>query len=273
MSHAVSPVLFQSSEPAITSLIDEIRRASLDFDHWTSLISQIENSYPNDVEKICSVYDSFLAEFPLCHGYWRRYAEHKMRLCSIDKVVEVFERALQAATYCVPLWVDYCVFSMSFFEDPSDIRSWRIGMRYLDHVEMQGDFDWAVKLSERCLIPCANYPEFWMRYVDFMEINGGREIANYSLDRATQIFVKFVDLCGTIHEVRKVWTRHVMRLFPSSIRPSSLGQQSAFNVYDQQATFTKSLNLSREKEETSAAMTQQPSRDCTSDSMIELQVA
>ncbi|KAM2076380.1 hypothetical protein ACFX1T_039133 [Malus domestica] len=61
---------------------------------------------------------------------------------------------------------------------------------YLDFVEMQGDFDSAVKLYERCLIPRANYPEFWMRYVDFMEINGGREIANYALDRATQIFLK-----------------------------------------------------------------------------------
>ncbi|KAL6197344.1 hypothetical protein ACLB2K_032953 [Fragaria x ananassa] len=332
---------------------DEIRRASPDFDHWTSLISQIENSSPDDIEKLCSVYDSFLAEFPLCHGYWRTYADHKMRLCSIDKVVEVFERAVQAATYCVSLWLDYCVFSMSCFEDPADIRrlfkrgmsfvgkdyacytlwdkyiefeysqqEWsslaqiyiqalrfptkklhvyyaslkklatlfeeemksqsnstvdlhfeavvdgevprffgddeislvvkdlldpaigsgrskalqryiyigkqlyqkacqldeKIGNfeinikrsyfhvkeldagqlenwhRYLDYVEMQGDFDWAVKLYERCLIPCANYPDFWMRYVDFMEINGGREIANFSLDRATQIFVKRVSV-------------------------------------------------------------------------------
>ncbi|KAM1679223.1 hypothetical protein ACFXTN_035813 [Malus domestica] len=61
---------------------------------------------------------------------------------------------------------------------------------YLDFVEMQGDFDSAIKLYKRCLIPCANYPEFWMHYVDFMEINGGREIANYALDRATQIFLK-----------------------------------------------------------------------------------
>lgn len=47
-----------------------------------------------------------------------------------------------------------------------------------------------VKLYERCLIPCANYPEFWMRYVEFMETKGGREIANYALNRATQIFLK-----------------------------------------------------------------------------------
>lgn len=39
-----------------------------------------------------------------------------------------------------------------------------------------------------------------MRYVDFMEINGGREIANYALDRATQIFLK-VFLLETMHQV------------------------------------------------------------------------
>ena len=37
---------------------------------------------------------------------------------------------------------------------------------------------------------CANYPEYWMRCVDFMEAKGGREIANYSLDRATEIHLK-----------------------------------------------------------------------------------
>lgn len=43
-----------------------------------------------------------------------------------------------------------------------------------------------------------------MRYVDFMEINGGREIANYSLDRATQIFVKVFFL--------KPWISHAYNL-------------------------------------------------------------
>lgn len=66
-----------------------------------------------------------------------------------------------------------------------------------------------------------------------------------------------------------MWTRHV-RLFPYSIRPTSFDQQSTFTVSDQQAAFTKSSNLAREKEETSAAMPQQPSRVCTSDSLIEL---
>ncbi|RVX10840.1 Pre-mRNA-processing factor 39 [Vitis vinifera] len=76
----------------------------------------------DDIKKICLVYDSFLSEFPLCYGYWRKYADHKSRLCTVDKVIEVYERAVQSATYSVGLWVDYCSFSMSVFEDPFDVR-------------------------------------------------------------------------------------------------------------------------------------------------------
>ncbi|XP_057950326.1 pre-mRNA-processing factor 39-2 [Malania oleifera] len=332
-------------------LRDVIAKGSLDFGAWTFLISQIERAYPDDREKICLVYDSFLSKFPLCHGYWRKYADHMARLCTVDKVVEVFERAVQSATYLVGVWVDYCSFSMSVFDDPDDVRrlfkrglsfvgkdylchtlwdkyiefelceqQWSFlakiyiqtlrfptkklhsyydsfkklvaiwegemgcqndcdmevpsdpvldggevissceneissiikdlqdpsissfrsnalqkylsigeqfyqeacqlderihffeaGIRrpyfhikplddtqlenwhhYLDFIEMQGDFDWTVKLYERCLIPCANYPEFWMRYAEFMESKGGREIANFALERATQVFLRSV---------------------------------------------------------------------------------
>ncbi|KAI8001984.1 Pre-mRNA-processing factor 39 [Camellia lanceoleosa] len=81
-----------------------------------------EKSLKDNIEKICSVYDSFLSEYPLCHGYWRKYAAHKAHLCTVDKVGEIFERAVQSATYCVGIWVEYCSFSMSAYEDPSDVR-------------------------------------------------------------------------------------------------------------------------------------------------------
>lgn len=47
-----------------------------------------------------------------------------------------------------------------------------------------------VKLYERCLIACANYPEYWIRYVLCMEAVGSLDIANNALARATQVFVK-----------------------------------------------------------------------------------
>ncbi|KAH1236900.1 Pre-mRNA-processing factor 39 [Glycine max] len=343
----MAPILSSASDDNL-DLQEVISKGSVDFDEWTLLISEIEKLYPDDAEKICLVYNHFLSKFPLCHGYWRKYAAHMTRLCTTDKVVEVFEKAVLAATYSVGMWVDYCSFGMSAFEDPSDIRrlfkraisfvgkdylchilwdkyihfefsqqQWislahiyiqtlkfptkklhqyydsfkklltfleegiaslelqsescfdgeipmttcykddeiyciindimdsSVGLtssialkryrvigellyhkacelyskispfeanirrhyfhvrpldanqlqnwhNYLDFIEPQGDFDWAVKLYERCLIVCANYPEYWMRYVDFMEAKGGREIANYSLVRATEIYLKKV---------------------------------------------------------------------------------
>ncbi|KAK7399727.1 hypothetical protein VNO78_10916 [Psophocarpus tetragonolobus] len=337
-----------SSSDDVLDLQEVISKDSLGFNEWTSLISEIEKLYPDDEEKMCLVYNHFLSKFPLCHGYWRKYAAHITSLCTTDKVVEVFEKAVLAATYSVGMWVDYCSFGMLAFDDPSDIRrlfkraisfvgkdylchilwdkyihfefsqqQWislahiyiqtlkfptkklhqyydsfkklltfleegiaslevqsepcfdgeipmttcykddeiyciikdmmdsSVGLtssialkryraigellyhnacevyakispfeanirrhffhvqpldanqlqnwhNYLDFIELQGDFDWAVKLYERCLIVCANYPEYWMRYVDFMEAKGGREIANYSLDRATEIYLKRV---------------------------------------------------------------------------------
>ncbi|XP_006355594.1 uncharacterized protein [Solanum tuberosum] len=330
-------------------LKDMISGGSEDLDSWNSLISEIEKTYPDDSNTICLAFDSFLSKFPLCHWHWKRYAYHEARLCNAEKAVEIFERAVESTPFSVGLWVDYCTFAVSSFEDPFDIRrlftkgislvgkdyfchvlwdkymsfefsqeKWgfltlvyvqalrfptkklhkyyenfkklvtnleeeilhltddsrevqlkelsdatvvlsnkeiaqvvkdlqdpsggsvrlkalyryrycgdqlyqkacqleekiksfesNIQRRYfqatpldndelknwhdyLDFIEKQDDFDWALKLYERCLISCANYPEFWIRYVDFMETRGGRELAMFALERATKVFSKNV---------------------------------------------------------------------------------
>lgn len=51
-----------------------------------------------------------------------------------------------------------------------------------------------VKLYERCLIACANYPEYWIRYVLCMETSGSVDLAENALARATQVFVKVLEM-------------------------------------------------------------------------------
>ncbi|KAF0898892.1 hypothetical protein E2562_012602 [Oryza meyeriana var. granulata] len=317
---------------------------SHNFDAWVLLIKAAEETSINDIEVISLVYHSFLLEFPLCYGYWIKYAAHKARLCTNGEVVEVYEQAVQAVPYSVDIWVSYCGFAVCAYEEPAHIRrlferalslvgkdylcyhlwdkyiefensqkqliqlatiyigalkfptkklhryyesfrklvtlmeheaidaerssenlrtlevinsevdasiniaalhdensghlradavrqyllsgeslyqrsskidkeiscfeasikrpffhvkpldddqleNWH---QYLDYVEKNGDFDWAVKLYERCLIPCANYSEFWIRYAEFVDAKGGREIASYALGRASSCFVKGV---------------------------------------------------------------------------------
>ncbi|MCD7461439.1 hypothetical protein HAX54_046128 [Datura stramonium] len=310
-------------------------------------VNDIETN--DDRNAICLAFDSFLSKFPLCHWNWKRYAYHEARLCNAEKAVEIFERAVESTPFSVGLWVDYCTFAATLFEDPFDIRrlftkgislvgkdyfchvlwdkymsfefsqeKWgflalvyvqalrfptkklhkyyenfkklvtnleeeilhlsddsrevqikelsdatvvlsnkeiaqvvkdlqdpsdssvrlkalskyrycgdqlyqkacqleekiksfesniqrryfqetpldndelRNWHDYLDLIEKEDDFDWVLKLYERCLITCANYPEFWIRYVDFMESKGGRELAMFALERATKVFLKNV---------------------------------------------------------------------------------
>lgn len=94
----------------------------LDFDAWTALIDETEKVAENNIIKIRKVYDAFLAEFPLCFGYWKKYADHEGRLDSVDKVVEVYERAVLSVTYSVDIWFHYCAFAISTYEDPDVVR-------------------------------------------------------------------------------------------------------------------------------------------------------
>eukprot|EP00256_Glycine_max_P069069 XP_025983664.1 pre-mRNA-processing factor 39 isoform X3 [Glycine max] len=68
-----------------------------------------------------------------------------------------------------------------------ELENWH---NYLDFIEREGDLSKIVKLYERCVIACANYPEYWIRYVLCMEASGSMDLANNVLARATQVFVK-----------------------------------------------------------------------------------
>ncbi|XP_057718313.1 pre-mRNA-processing factor 39-1 isoform X2 [Arachis stenosperma] len=68
-----------------------------------------------------------------------------------------------------------------------ELENWH---NYLDFIEREGDLSKIVKLYERCVIACANYPEYWIRYILCMEASGSMDLANNVLARATQVFVK-----------------------------------------------------------------------------------
>ena len=76
----------------------------------------------DDIEAISRAYESFLSEYPLCYGFWKKYANHKARLSSVDRVVDVYEEAVKVAPYSVDLWADYCSFGEQLYEDLGDVR-------------------------------------------------------------------------------------------------------------------------------------------------------
>jgi pre-mRNA-processing factor 39 len=106
--------------PEEERLWDVVEGNAADFNSWTVLIQETEKL--EVISKVEKAYGAFLAEFPLCYGYWKKYADNEVKLGSPEKVVDVYERAVKAVTYSVDMWVNYCVYAMEKFEDPEAIR-------------------------------------------------------------------------------------------------------------------------------------------------------
>ncbi|KAG9446828.1 hypothetical protein H6P81_012956 [Aristolochia fimbriata] len=400
-----------------------VKANSLDFNAWTLLISETEKVAEDNILKIRKVYDAFLAEFPLCYGYWKKYADHEARLGSVDKIVEVYERAVQAVTYSVDIWLHYCVFAIATYEDPETIRrlferglayvgtdylsaplwdkyieyeysqqEWSriatiytrilenpiqqldryynsfkelvahrplseiqtaeeaaatiaslgaqetheiqgvegelhhddqsppkpvsagltdaeelekyVAVReelykkakefdskiidfetairrpyfhvrpldeqqlenwhnYLDFIERGDDFNKVVKLYERCLIACANYPEYWIRYVLCMEASGSMELACNALARATEVFVKrqpeihifaarFKEQSGDVSGARSEYQLVHSELSPGLIEAIIKHANMEFRLGNKEAAFSvyeEAIKVERGKEQ------------------------
>jgi pre-mRNA-processing factor 39 len=101
---------------------------------------------------------------------------------------------------------------------------------YLKFEEKQGNRERIIKLYERCIIPCSNYPKFWYAYIDYIENRSnydeeGRNVqeARRIFERATNIFLKkrpdlyfahavFEEFYGKIDRARLVFERMRERL-------------------------------------------------------------
>mmetsp|Transcript_23885 Transcript_23885/g.33406 ORF Transcript_23885/g.33406 Transcript_23885/m.33406 type:complete len:634 (+) Transcript_23885:163-2064(+) len=108
----------------------------------------------------------------------------------------------------------------------SDISNWH---SYLDFCEARAREDAkqfrpsTVKIYERCLIACASYPEFWIRFATFVEGQGLETSvadARNIYDRATSIFTKrqpecfleyalFEERQGNIEKAREIY-KHIL---------------------------------------------------------------
>eukprot|EP00897_Mesotaenium_endlicherianum_P007624 jgi/Mesen1/6890/ME000353S05909 len=331
-SDAAPAVEAAEAKPAEVVISEEeklwstVRENPSDFASWVSLIVEIEKS--EDISKIRTCYDGFLVEFPLCYGYWKKYADLEGKHGTQEKVVEVYERGVVSVPYSVDMWAHYSNYLIEKAEDDDEIRrllergltyvgsdylahllwdkyldfelkkeQWtnvaqlysrilqiplqqldqgdaEVSMeetsapaetpaepsveapadaqakapakggktdaeqlaeylavreayykaskerdgkirefevlikrpyfhvkpldelqlanwqRYLDFIEKEGDLAKIINLYERCLIPCASYPEYWIRYIQRMELDKELERAAAALYRATAVFLK-----------------------------------------------------------------------------------
>ncbi|XP_051930228.1 pre-mRNA-processing factor 39 [Hippocampus zosterae] len=142
-----------------------------DFTSWTDLLQYCEQE--GHVAASQRALMAFLGRYPLCYGYWKKFADLERRAGNNDKAAEVCVQGLQSIPLSVDLWIHYInlllgTLDMNQQESPKRIRS-----VFEDAVEAAGlDFH-----SDR----------LWDLYVEWEKEQGNLRNATAVLDRVLKV--------------------------------------------------------------------------------------
>ena len=96
-----------------------------DYEALVKAVHDAEASGPAAQVREC--YDALLAEFPLCFGYWKRFAEYEVaaepQSEGVARANAVYERALTLGRYCVEIWAYYGTHAATHWANPEDARA------------------------------------------------------------------------------------------------------------------------------------------------------
>ncbi|CAN9390543.1 unnamed protein product [Alternaria sp. RS040] len=118
-------------------------------------------------------------------------------------------------------------FHVTELED-AELENWR---KYLEYEEKQGDFERTSFLYERCLVACALYDEFWLRYARWMFSQGKEENARIIYMRASCIFVPI-----SAPAIRLNWAR-----FEEKLGRISVARDIYLSMLDEAPEHTETL--------------------------------
>ena len=99
----------QPAEPAENPLWTACKERPHEFDCWMALVPTLEKA--GQASAIREGYEGLLKEFPLCYGYWEKYARLELKESGKAAQLGIFDRGVTAVN-CVELWVLYCTAAM-----------------------------------------------------------------------------------------------------------------------------------------------------------------
>ena len=160
-----------STSAVNTDYAKRIETDAADFAAWTGLVQKAEAA--GDPEALRKALSGLVAEWPLCYGYWKRYADHELAHSGEARAREIYEEAVGVCTHSVELWALYAMHAAQHFETPEKVR---------------GLFERAVGLvgSDYCAAP------LWDRYIGFEAATADRSSSDHA--RVGALYVRVLQL-------------------------------------------------------------------------------
>ncbi|KAL6117553.1 uncharacterized protein ACO6RY_15312 [Pungitius sinensis] len=166
-----------------------------DFTGWTDLLQYCEQE--SHITASRRALEAFLTRYPLCYGYWKKFADLERRAGFNNKAEEVCVQGLQAIPLSVDLWIHYInlllgTLDMNLPESPSRIRSVfedavvaagldfhsdRLWDLYVEWEKEQGNMKKAVAVLDRVLkVPTQLYNTHYDKFKDQLNAQEPKEV-------------------------------------------------------------------------------------------------
>ncbi|XP_072277499.1 pre-mRNA-processing factor 39-like [Pyxicephalus adspersus] len=167
------------------------------FSAWTKLVSYAESE--KHLAACMKAYDKFLERFPLCHIYWKKYADLVQHLGNKEETEKIFARAVKCNPLNVIMWINYIQYlkksmNMSLTKSVDTLRGafkeavqaagkefhsdelWRI---YIEFETQQNNLKGVTALFDQVLtIPTQQYETQYGRFKVFVFSHSPVEILN-----------------------------------------------------------------------------------------------
>jgi hypothetical protein len=173
-----------AAEPAENPLWTACKTKPWEFDNWMALVPTLEKA--GDSSTMREGYEGLLKEFPLCYGYWEKYARLELKEKGKPAQISIFDRGV-AAVPCVELWGLYCTAMVDGI--PTD-----------DEAAIAAAIDNARNVYERAVAAVGAYwgaGTIWDAYVKFEEdrTEGGAASAKVAtlVQRASNVPCDFAE--------------------------------------------------------------------------------
>ncbi|KAI4728949.1 hypothetical protein E4T49_03356 [Aureobasidium sp. EXF-10728] len=206
----------------VRKLEADVQASPDEFENWEKLVRAVEglegglnrNSSPQAITAARSIYDRFLAKFPLFFGYWKKYADLEFAIAGTEAAEMVYERGVASIAISVDLWANYCSFKVETTHDDAIIREPRLFERGASCVGL--DF--------------LAHP-FWDKYIEFEERLEAQDkvfdilarIINIPMHQYARYFEKYRQLAAS-RPLAELAPSNLLSQFTAELEPETKGK-------------------------------------------------
>ncbi|XP_071800261.1 pre-mRNA-processing factor 39-like isoform X3 [Asterias amurensis] len=200
--------------PELEKYWKAVKDKPTDFTGWTYLLQYVEQQV--HMPSVRKAFDAFLARYPYCYGYWKKYADMERRKANdIEKAQEVFEAGMKAIPLSVDLWLQYIqfiaqtapkdsitdrlreVYVRAIAAAGTDFRSDKLWDMYISFEKDRKEWYKVTKIYDQLLtIPTQLYSHHFEKFKEHVNNKGRHPKDILSVDEFIKLRMEVVDELG-----------------------------------------------------------------------------